>query len=169
MNFTVVQGDIAAQSADALVNAAGTSLRMGSGVAGALRRGGGPELNEAAMAKGPIDLGAVAVTDAFDLDAEVVIHAAAMPHDGDGQATAASIRDAVSVPVLCEGGIRERGEIDRLLGDACDAVGMARPFYAEPGVCRTPAVLARAGTLRMEGAYDTDAETADADEADPEG
>ncbi|MFC7204177.1 NADH:flavin oxidoreductase [Haloferax namakaokahaiae] len=42
------------------------------------------------------------------------------------------VRDAVSVPVLCEGGIRERGEIDRLLGDACDAVGMARPFYAEP-------------------------------------
>ncbi|RDZ46029.1 Appr-1-p processing protein [Haloferax sp. Atlit-10N] len=75
MNFTVVQGDIAAQSADALVNAAGTSLRMGPGVAGALRRGGGPELNEAAMAKGPRDLGAVAVTDAFDLDAEVVIPA----------------------------------------------------------------------------------------------
>ncbi|AKU07055.1 macro domain-containing protein [Haloferax gibbonsii] len=94
MEFTVVQGDIAAQSADALVNAAGTSLRMGSGVAGALRRGGGPELNEAAMAKGPIDLGAVAVTDAFDLDAEVVIHAAAMPHYGDGRATAESIRDA---------------------------------------------------------------------------
>ncbi|WP_396613209.1 NADH:flavin oxidoreductase [Haloferax sp. S1W] len=42
------------------------------------------------------------------------------------------VRDVVSVPVLCEGGIRERGEIDRLLGDACDAVGMARPFYAEP-------------------------------------
>jgi 2,4-dienoyl-CoA reductase-like NADH-dependent reductase (Old Yellow Enzyme family) len=42
------------------------------------------------------------------------------------------VRDEVSVPVFCEGGIRERGEIDRLLGDACDAVGMARPFYAEP-------------------------------------
>ncbi|WP_410765237.1 NADH:flavin oxidoreductase [Haloferax sp. DFSO60] len=42
------------------------------------------------------------------------------------------VRDEVSVPVLCEGGIRERGEIDRLLGSACDAVGMARPFYAEP-------------------------------------
>ena len=31
MQFSVVQGDIAAQSADALVNAAETSLRMGSG------------------------------------------------------------------------------------------------------------------------------------------
>jgi O-acetyl-ADP-ribose deacetylase (regulator of RNase III) len=51
-------------------------------------------LNEAAMAEGPIDLGDVAVTDAFDLDAEYVIHAAAMPHYGDGRATAESIRDA---------------------------------------------------------------------------
>jgi len=94
MEFSVIQGDIAAESADALVNAAGTSLRMGSGVAGALRRGGGEALNEAAMAEGPIDLGAVAVTGAFDLDAEYVIHAAAMPHYGDGRATAESIRDA---------------------------------------------------------------------------
>ena len=94
MEFTVVQGDIVAQSADALVNAAGTSLQMGSGVAGALRRGAGEGLNEAAVSQGPIDLGTVAVTDAFDLDADYVIHAAAMPHDGDGRATAESIRDA---------------------------------------------------------------------------
>ena len=94
MEYDVVQGDIAAQSADALVNAAGTSLRMGSGVAGALRRGAGAEINEDAMAKGPVDLGDVAVTDAYDLDAEYVVHAAAMPHYGDGQATAASIEDA---------------------------------------------------------------------------
>ncbi|QCS42873.1 macro domain-containing protein [Natrinema versiforme] len=94
MEYDVVQGDIAAQSADALVNAAGTSLRMGSGVAGALRRGAGEAINEDAMENGPIDLGAVAVTDAYDLDAEYVIHAAAMPHYGSGEATADSIRDA---------------------------------------------------------------------------
>lgn len=94
MQFSVVQGDIAAQSADALVNAAGTSLRMGSGVAGALRRGAGGPINEAAMEKGPVDLGGVAVTDAFELDADVVVHAAAMPHYGDGRATAESIRSA---------------------------------------------------------------------------
>jgi O-acetyl-ADP-ribose deacetylase (regulator of RNase III) len=94
MEFSVIQGDIAAQSADALVNAAGTSLRMGSGVAGALRRAAGEELNEAAMAEGPVELGAVAVTGAYDLDADIVVHAAAMPHDGDGQATAESIREA---------------------------------------------------------------------------
>ncbi len=94
MEFTVIQGDIADQDADALVNAAGTSLQMGSGVAGALRRGANGPINEAAVSKGPIDLGAVAVTDSFDLDAEYVIHAAAMPHYGDGRATSESIREA---------------------------------------------------------------------------
>lgn len=94
MKFTVVQGDIAEQEADALVNAAGTSLEMGSGVAGALRRGAGDEINDEATSKGPVDLGEVAVTDAYDLDADIVVHAAAMPHYGDGKATEESIRDA---------------------------------------------------------------------------
>lgn len=67
---------------------------MGSGVAGALRRRAGEEINEEAVSKGPVDLGEVAVTDAYDLDAEYVIHAAAMPHYGDGQATEESIRSA---------------------------------------------------------------------------
>ena len=94
MEYDVIQGDIAEQTADALVNAAGTSLRMGSGVAGSLREAAGDELNEAAIAKGPVALGEVAVTDAYDLDAEYVIHAAAMAHGGDGRATAESIREA---------------------------------------------------------------------------
>ena len=64
IKFTVIQGDIAAQSADILVNAAGTSLQMGSGVAGALRRTASGGINEGAVSKGPVDLGAVAVTDA---------------------------------------------------------------------------------------------------------
>jgi len=94
MEFEVIQGDIARQQADALVNAAGTSLRMGSGVAGALRRGANGPINEEAISKGPVELGEVAVTDAYDLDAEYVVHAAAMPHYGDGQATRSSIREA---------------------------------------------------------------------------
>ncbi|MEF8852496.1 MAG: NADH:flavin oxidoreductase [Haloarculaceae archaeon] len=48
-----------------------------------------------------------------------------------------AVRDRVDVPVLCEGGIRERSTCDRLLGageadPVCDLVGMGRPFYAEP-------------------------------------
>ncbi|MDY6818065.1 MAG: NADH:flavin oxidoreductase, partial [Halobacteriales archaeon] len=49
-----------------------------------------------------------------------------------------TVRERVDVPILCEGGIRERERIDRLLGDACDMVGIGRPFYAEP---RLPARL----------------------------
>jgi O-acetyl-ADP-ribose deacetylase (regulator of RNase III) len=94
MEFTVVQGDIANREADALVNAAGTSLRMGSGVAGSLRRNANGPINEDAMEKGPVDLGDVAVTDAYDLEADSVIHAAAMPHYGDGRATSESIHTA---------------------------------------------------------------------------
>lgn len=94
MDFEVVQGDIAQQSADVLVNAAGTSLQMGSGVAGALRNAADGPINREAMSKGPVDLGEVAVTDGHGLDAEWVIHAAAMPHYGDGEATEASIADA---------------------------------------------------------------------------
>ncbi|WP_436343690.1 macro domain-containing protein [Natronorubrum sp. FCH18a] len=94
MEFTVIQGDIANQEADALVNAAGTSLRMGSGVAGSLRRNANGPINQEAIEKGPVDLGDVAVTDAYDLEAEYVIHAAAMPHYGDGRATSESIRIA---------------------------------------------------------------------------
>ena len=70
MNVRVIQGDIAQQEADVLVNAAGTSLRMGSGVAEALRRKAGEETHEEAASKGPVDLGEVTVTDAYDLDAE---------------------------------------------------------------------------------------------------
>ena len=94
MDFTVIKGDIAEEWADALVNAAGTSLEMGSGVAGSLRRAAGGPINEEAISKGPVDLGEVAVTDAYQLDADHVIHAAAMPHYGDGRASAESIRDA---------------------------------------------------------------------------
>ncbi|QLH81525.1 NADH:flavin oxidoreductase [Halosimplex pelagicum] len=48
------------------------------------------------------------------------------------------VRRRVDVPVLCEGGIRERETCEGLLGGgadgepACDLVGMGRPFYAEP-------------------------------------
>ena len=43
---------------------------MGPGVAGALRRRAGEQLNEEAVSKGPVELGEVAVTDAYGLDAE---------------------------------------------------------------------------------------------------
>ena len=101
-----------------------------------------------------------------------------------------AVRERVDVPVLLEGGLRTREDCDRYLGaarpeaePAADAVGMARPFYAEPrlgarlldgedalcascnnctipqvigepGRCRTPSVVREQARLREEGAYD---------------
>ena len=48
------------------------------------------------------------------------------------------VRERVDIPVLAEGGIRTRGQIDALVGSDCDLVGLGRPFYAEP---RLPARL----------------------------
>ena len=92
MEFEVIQGDIAAQSADALVNAANTSLRMGSGVAGALKRAAGSGLHDEAAGKGPGGGGNVAPREASSPAPAPVAPAAAIPADGD--ATADSIRAA---------------------------------------------------------------------------
>ncbi len=58
------------------------------------------------------------------------------------------VTERVSAPVLAEGGIRTRDGIDRLLaGGDCDAVGMGRPFYAEP---RLPARILGEGVRGSE-------------------
>ncbi|WP_336360440.1 oxidoreductase [Haladaptatus sp. ZSTT2] len=53
--------------------------------------------------------------------------------EGWNESFCRTVRAAVDVPVLMEGGVRTRPQIDRLLlSGACDMAGMARPFYAEP-------------------------------------
>lgn len=95
MDVTAIQGDIAEQSADVLVNAAGTSLTMGTGVAGALLDAANGPIEQDAVAERPIERGEVVVTDAYDLDAEYVLHAAAMSHSGPHPiATEESVRAA---------------------------------------------------------------------------
>jgi len=90
----LVEGDIAAQEVDAVVNAANTDLVLGSGVAGAIARAGGPSIQTECTAHGPIERGDAAVTGAGDLPARFVIHAAAMVLGGGG-ADAESVRSCV--------------------------------------------------------------------------
>ena len=90
----IEQGDISNRSEEVIVNSAGTSLRMGTGVAGSLREKGGEKLNVEAVRKGPIEVGQVVVTDSYNLDCNKVIHAASMPHHGSGSSTPKSIRKA---------------------------------------------------------------------------
>lgn len=81
LTVEVREGDISACEADALVNAANNHLWMGNGVAGALKRSGGPEIEEEAVRKGPIPIGEAVVTGAGRLKARYVIHAAVMGQD----------------------------------------------------------------------------------------
>ena len=75
------QGDIARVHADAIVNAANNALWMGGGVAGAIKRAGGKEIEVEAVRQGPIPVGEAVVTGAGSLDARYVIHAAVMGTD----------------------------------------------------------------------------------------
>ena len=77
----VVQGDITEEDVDAIVNAANNELWMGAGVAGAIVRQGGREIEADAIRQGPIGIGESIITGAGALTARHVIHAAAMGQD----------------------------------------------------------------------------------------
>jgi len=79
----LVQGDITKQDTDAIVNAANAQLQLGGGVAGAIRRKGGPEIQEHCNKVGPISVGEAAITTAGKLKAKYVIHAVG-PRMGEG-------------------------------------------------------------------------------------
>ena len=81
LRLEVREGDIAAVEADAVANAANDALWMGAGVAGALKRAGGDEIEREAMAQGPIELGSAVATTAGRLRARWVIHGAVMGQD----------------------------------------------------------------------------------------
>jgi O-acetyl-ADP-ribose deacetylase (regulator of RNase III) len=76
-----MEGDIAALEVDAIANAANNHLWMGSGVAGAIKRAGGEEIEREAAKKGPINVGEAVATGAGRLAARWVIHGAVMGQD----------------------------------------------------------------------------------------
>lgn len=77
----IVTGDITSLACDALVNAANNHLWMGGGVAGAIKRRGGEEIEQAAMRQGPVRIGEAVATGAGRLSARYVIHAVTMGQD----------------------------------------------------------------------------------------
>ena len=78
---SVDRGDISLIEVDAVVNAANTTLAMGAGVAGALKKRGGVVIEEEAMRLGPIEVGEAVLTTAGNLPATHIIHAAVMGPD----------------------------------------------------------------------------------------
>ena len=90
--IVLLEGDITRQEVCAVVNAANSDLVLGAGVAGAIAKAGGPSIQEACTAHGPVPVGGAAITAAGDLPARFVIHAASMPPGG--QASEESIRSS---------------------------------------------------------------------------
>jgi O-acetyl-ADP-ribose deacetylase (regulator of RNase III) len=82
MQVHVAQADITNMPVDAIVNPANSRGIMGGGVAGAILRFGGEEIQAEAMAAAPIAIGAALVTTAGKLPARAVIHAPTMEEPG---------------------------------------------------------------------------------------
>ena len=80
--IVIRQGDLTEMETDAIVNAANNDLILGAGVAGAIRRKGGEEIQKECDAIGSIPVGYAAITSGGKLKAKYVIHAASMQLGG---------------------------------------------------------------------------------------
>jgi O-acetyl-ADP-ribose deacetylase (regulator of RNase III) len=81
VQLEVVEGDITELDVDAIANAANNHLWMGGGVAGAIKRAGGAEIEREAEAQGPIAIGEAVATTGGRLKAKHVVHGAVMGQD----------------------------------------------------------------------------------------
>jgi O-acetyl-ADP-ribose deacetylase len=82
VELEVLQADVTNLEVDAIANAANTRLMHGGGVAGAISRAGGPDVQRESDEKAPIGLGEAVETTAGDMPARYVIHAATMELGG---------------------------------------------------------------------------------------
>jgi O-acetyl-ADP-ribose deacetylase len=99
LELEVVEGDISVLKVDAIANAANDRLWMGAGVAGAIKRAGGDEIEREAVDKGPITIGEAVATGAGRLAARWVVHAAVMGQDlrTSAEAIAGATRSTLEV------------------------------------------------------------------------
>jgi len=79
----LVEGDITEMATDAIVNAANAQLVLGGGVAGAIRRKGGPRIQAECNKIGGTFVGGAVITTGGDLKSRHVIHAVG-PRMGEG-------------------------------------------------------------------------------------
>lgn len=97
LEVVIKRGDITEEEVDAIVNAANNHFWMGGGVAGAIKRKGGVEIEREAVKKGPVKVGECIFTTAGKLKAKWVIHAAVMGQDlkTDGEKIAMATRNSL--------------------------------------------------------------------------
>jgi O-acetyl-ADP-ribose deacetylase (regulator of RNase III) len=102
----LLQGDLTEMDVDAIVNAANNDLQLGGGVAGAIRRKGGEEIQRKCDAIGSIPIGGAAITTGGKLRARYVIHAASMQLGGETTARALRSSTAHALRIAAEQGLR---------------------------------------------------------------
>ena len=78
VKIRVLQGDITKLEVEAIVNPANSMLLMGGGVAGAIKRVGGKEIEDEAVKHAPVPVGKAIATTAGKLKAKYVIHTPTM-------------------------------------------------------------------------------------------
>ncbi len=98
-SVAIERGDITDREVDAIVNAANSTLAMGAGVAGAIKRKGGVIIEEEAVRQGPVEVGEAVLTTGGNLIATHVIHAAVMGPDlqTDGEKIATTTRAVLAL------------------------------------------------------------------------
>jgi O-acetyl-ADP-ribose deacetylase (regulator of RNase III) len=104
--IVLLQGDLTEMDTDAIVNAANNDLKLGGGVAGAIRRKGGEEIQRECDAIGAIPVGTAAITGGGRLKARYVIHAASMQLGGSTTARALRTSTAHSLHLAKEKGLK---------------------------------------------------------------
>ncbi|MEK6228242.1 MAG: macro domain-containing protein [Actinomycetota bacterium] len=82
VKLEVLQADVTKLEVDAIANAANTDLAHGGGVAAAISRAGGPDVQRESYERAPIGLGEAVETTAGDMPSRYVIHAATMELGG---------------------------------------------------------------------------------------
>src|SRR5258705_6769035 len=80
-SIAIERGDITDWEVDAIINAANSTLAMGTGVAGAIKRKGGAIIEEEAIRQGPVEVGEAVLTTGGNLPATHILHAAAIGPD----------------------------------------------------------------------------------------
>ncbi|MGH9793952.1 MAG: macro domain-containing protein [Candidatus Acidiferrales bacterium] len=100
------QGDLTEMDCDAIVNAANNDLKLGGGVAGAIRRKGGEQIQRECDAIGSIPVGGAAITSGGNLKARWVIHAASMQLGGTTTAKALRRSTAHALRIAAERGLK---------------------------------------------------------------
>ena len=93
MPFEIVRNDITKMAVDAIVNTANPKPVIGAGTDSMIHEAAGPELLLARQAIGHIDVGCAAITPAFSLQADYVIHTVGPVWNGGNCGEEASLRN----------------------------------------------------------------------------